>query len=253
MDDARLAHLAYQSLYPFYELIASGHERSRIVRLGGVCACVVPEVPERSFMNAVVYDDSEALVAALPDLAGIYDSAGVKAWTVWTRTGDRKAAAALEQAGHTLDATPAAMAMPLAGWEPAAGRGARIGPIDVAGITRINDAAYGWEGEFTRGFMQAPDELRRYGASVDGDQVACAAWLRIEDDCTVYMVACLPEAQGHGLATDLMNRMLSDARAEGCTTTTLQSSKAGYPIYRRLGYRDLGRLEMWERRSQSTS
>lgn len=250
MDDARLAQLAYESLYPFYELIAAGSQASRIERLDGVQACVVPEVPERSFMNAVVYRDSAALAVALPELAGIYDSGGVNAWTVWARTGDREAITTLEQAGHVLDASPAAMAMPLAGWEPAAGRGAVIGPIEVADMTRINDAAYGWDGEFTRGFRQAPEELRRYGASVDGDPAACAAWLRVGDDCTVYMVACLPAAQGRGLATDLMIRMLSDAQAEGCTTTTLQASRPGYPIYRKLGYHDLGPLEMWERRSR---
>src|SRR3954470_19462766 len=104
MDDARLAHLAYDSLYPFYEMVARGCATSRVERLDGVVACVVPEVPDRSFMNAVVYDDPAALEAALPDLTGVYDAAGVNAWTVWSRTSDPAAAQALEQAGHVLDA-----------------------------------------------------------------------------------------------------------------------------------------------------
>ncbi len=248
MDDARLARLAYDSLYPFYEMVAGGCATSRIERLDGVVACVVPEVPDRSFMNSVIYDDSAALEPALPDLAGIYDAAGVNAWTVWSRAADPAAAQALERAGHVLDASPAAMAMPLGAWEEPAGQAAEIGEIDVAGLTRINDAAYGWDGEFTRGFTEAPETLRRYGARLDGNEAACAAWMRSGDDCAVYMVASLPAAQGRGLATALMARMLSDARSEGCTTTTLQASKAGYPIYRRLGYRDLGPLQMWERR-----
>jgi GNAT superfamily N-acetyltransferase len=248
MDDARLRQMAYDSLYPFYELIAGGCATSRVERRDGVLACVVPAVPQRSFMNAVIYEDGAALDAALPELSGIYDDAGVQAWTVWVRAGDRAVAEALERAGNTLDATPAAMAMPLSEWEPARDDAADIGEIDVAGLTRINDAAYGWEGEFTKGFSKAPRELRRYGARLDGDDAACAAWVRTGDDCAVYMVACLPQAQGRGLATALMRRMLADAKAEGCTTTTLQASKPGYPIYRRLGYRDLGALEMWERR-----
>ena len=249
MDDAGLRQMAYESLYPFYEMIAGGSATSRVERLDGVLACVVPAVPERSFMNAVIYDDGAALDAALPELSSLYDDAGVRAWTVWVRAGDRTVADALGRAGNALDASPAAMAMPLSEWEPAGGGdGADIGEIDVAGLTRINDAAYGWDGEFTKGFSEAPEELRRYGARLGGEDVACAAWLRTGDDCAVYMVACLPRAQGQGLATALMRRMLTDAKGEGCTTTTLQASKPGYPIYRRLGYRDLGALEMWERR-----
>lgn len=251
MDDARLTALAYESLHPFYELMAAGAPTSRIERMRDVLACVVPSVPERSFMNGVVYDDAGALEEALPGLARLYDDAGVNAWTVWTKAGDRRAAEVLERAGHVLDATPVAMAMPLAEWEQVPGRGAEVGAIDVGGLTRINDAAYGWNDEFTRGFSTAKEQLRKYGARIDGTDVACAAWLRCGDDCAVYMVACLPEAQGRGLATDLMIRILGDARAEGCTTTTLQASKAGYPIYLRLGYRDLGRLEMWERRREA--
>ena len=147
-----------------------------------------------------------------------------------------------------LDATAGGDGDATRGLGAARGHGADIGPIDVAGITRINDAAYGWAGEFARGFTRRRRNLRLYGARLGGEDVACAAWLRVGDDCAVYFVASLPEARGRGLATDLMIRMLTDALAEGCTTTTLQASKAGYPIYRRLGYRDLGALEMWERR-----
>ena len=43
-------------------------------------------------------------------------------------------------------------------------------------------------------------------------------------------------------------RALADARERGCTTTTLVATKMGHPVYARLGYRDLGRVQMWERR-----
>jgi ribosomal protein S18 acetylase RimI-like enzyme len=251
MDDARLAALAYDNLYPFYEVIAGGTGSSRIERLDGVVASVVPAVPERSIMNGVIYEDAARLAAALPELGRLYDAAGVNAWTVWVRTGDREAAAALDEAGHVLDASPAGMAMPLEDWQPPAGRGSRIGEAALADVTRVNDAAYGWDGEFSRGLEQAPPELRLYGADVDGQPAAVAAWLPAGDDCAVYMVGALPAARGRGLATDLMIQMLSDAKAEGCATTSLQATKAGYPIYRRLGYRDLGPLEMWERRQSS--
>ena len=45
-----------------------------------------------------------------------------------------------------------------------------------------------------------------------------------------------------------MSLALHDARERGATTTSLQATKMGYPLYARLGYRDLGALQMWERR-----
>jgi ribosomal protein S18 acetylase RimI-like enzyme len=87
-----------------------------------------------------------------------------------------------------------------------------------------------------------------YVARLDGEPCACTAAFRHGDNCDVTMVATLPEARGRGLATELMKRALVDARERGCSTTTLVATKAGEPIYARLGYRALHTLEMWERR-----
>lgn len=38
------------------------------------------------------------------------------------------------------------------------------------------------------------------------------------------------------------------SREEGMTTASLQASKAGAPLYERIGFRDLGFVEMWELR-----
>ena len=61
------------------------------------------------------------------------------------------------------------------------------------------------------------------------------------------MVGTVPEARGRGLARRLLLRALYDARAAGSTVSSLQSSRLGYPVYRRLGYVELCRLGMWER------
>jgi GNAT superfamily N-acetyltransferase len=58
-----------------------------------------------------------------------------------------------------------------------------------------------------------------------------------------------PEARGRGLSAEILRHALSAARAQGATTTSLESSAMGEPTYRRLGYRDLGRLGMWEKRA----
>jgi ribosomal protein S18 acetylase RimI-like enzyme len=78
-----------------------------------------------------------------------------------------------------------------------------------------------------------------------------AATLAIHDhdgDAHVTLVGTLEAARGRGLATLLMRQALADARERGCTTTTLVATKMGHPVYARLGYRDFGRVQMWERR-----
>jgi hypothetical protein len=47
-----------------------------------------------------------------------------------------------------------------------------------------------------------------------------------------------------------MTRALLDARERGCATSSLQATKMGRPVSAGLGYRDLGPIQMWERRKQ---
>ena len=41
----------------------------------------------------------------------------------------------------------------------------------------------------------------------------------------------------------------SSRKARGCEVSTLQATKAGRPVYERLGYRSFGEIQMWERRN----
>jgi GNAT superfamily N-acetyltransferase len=70
----------------------------------------------------------------------------------------------------------------------------------------------------------------------------------VNGDCGIYWVGTMPDARGRGVATGLMRQALLEARERGCETTSLQATAMGRPVYRRLGYRELGAIEMWERR-----
>ena len=83
---------------------------------------------------------------------------------------------------------------------------------------------------------------------MDGEPVACTVAFDHGGDCCITFVATLSEARGRGLATELMTRALLGRARRGCKTTSLQATKMGQPVYERLGYRDLGPLQMWERR-----
>lgn len=69
-----------------------------------------------------------------------------------------------------------------------------------------------------------------------------------EGDCGIWWVATVPEARGRGLSRDLLRVVLAEARERGLETSTLQATKLGRPVYERVGYRDLGALQMWELR-----
>ena len=80
--------------------------------------------------------------------------------------------------------------------------------------------------------------------------MCCATGHDHDGDFSVTLVATLPEARGRGLAGRLLTHALHEARERGCTTTSLQATKMGQPVYGRLGYRDLGPVQMWERRAR---
>jgi ribosomal protein S18 acetylase RimI-like enzyme len=222
---------------------------SELHELDGVRAAVLPACPERSVMNSVCYDSAAQLAAALDDVAAIYDDAAIQAWTVWVPPADREAAGLLGAAGHDLDAAPEAMGMDLSAAERPLERldWTRRAELDVVG--RLNDRAYGYDGSFERALEAVPaDLLTAYAANLDGQAASCCATLQCGSDCHVTLVATVPEARGRGLAGTLLRHALADARERGLETSSLVATKAGRPLYERLGYRGVGAVEMWERR-----
>jgi ribosomal protein S18 acetylase RimI-like enzyme len=248
-DELRTRHR--ESFRRFYELVAESSDDARLVTRPGVLACIVPATPERSFPNAVLYNDVDSLAAALPDLERIYREAGVRAWTVWVTDEDRAAGALLEKLGHVLDGVPREMAAPLDELDLEPRRELElVAEPDAATIAAINDAAYGME-MFRVALARFPLDawgVHAYVARLDGEPVACVIGMDAGTDCEIVMVATAPTAQRRGLAAELMRLALRDAGARGCETTSLEASAAGEPVYRRLGYRALGTLQMWERR-----
>ena len=241
-----------RSLMGFARVLGSGDSGSRVWGRDGVVASVVPAVPHRSIVNSVAYRDPESLSAALEGLATTYDEAGVSAWTVWVPEDDHDVARMLASAGHVLDAQPTAMIAELATLATPDGDGLDWdAEADPAELGRINDLAYGWpEGTFggAIGLFGEIDGLRIYRARAGGEPVCVVGTYDEGDDLSVYFVATLPEHRGRGLARRLLHLALAEARERGMATSSLQSTKMGYPVYERLGYEPICRLQMWERR-----
>jgi GNAT superfamily N-acetyltransferase len=235
---------------PLWRLLAEGSGGS-VRQENGVLAAIMPSSPDRSVFNSVFYEDGQTLTRSLDEIAEAYERAGVRAWTVWVPEADRDTASALAEAGHTNDAQPRAMAMEVSELR-APDRDDSIEireELDMAEAARLNEIAYGWApGEFGAvSEAQLPDTYA-YFASIEGETVGTVVAWDHHDDCEIVWVATLPEARGRGVSKQLMARAVAGAQARGRRTTTLVATKLGRPVYERVGYRDFGAIEMWERR-----
>ena len=121
---------------------------------------------------------------------------------------------------------------------------------DLAVVGRLNDAAYGLpDGELGRIITSMPPDIANALAiDVDGETAAVMMAFDAGDDTEIAWVATSAAARGKGLATALMRQSLWDARERGQRTATLQATRLGAGVYSRVGFEDLGALQMWERR-----
>lgn len=239
----------FRSMRSFWLGFAAASRGGSVLELPGVYAALTPAMPDRSVVNCVVYDDAAALESSLDRLAAAYEEAGLPAWTVWVHESDDRAQRALAAAGHVLDGEPMGQDLDLA--DVAAPGGPDLDLVaqpSPADFDPIVTAAYGWAG-FGAAIPEFPPEFHAYAArGDDGRAAACLGIWDVDGDAHVQLVGTLPEARGKGLATRLLARALLDARERGCTTSSLQATAMGWPVYTRLGYRDRGRVQMWERR-----
>jgi GNAT superfamily N-acetyltransferase len=237
-------------------LVGRASPGARVVERDGVTAAVVPAVPERAVVNSVVYDDAAGLAAAYDEIAAAYAEIGA-VWTVWVPSGDERARAVLLRAGHVLDAAPAVMAVDLSRVERPPGGALEdwTADGDVREVGPLNDRSYTFGTDsFTRAYAGLPaDAVNTYVARLDGRPAGCLVIVEHDRNAHVEMVAVVPEARGHGTAGKLQAHALADAAERGLETSTLVSTKAGRPVYERLGYRDFGTLQMWERRPERST
>ncbi len=250
VGDEELRRRALGGVRDQVEAFGSAAPGSLLIRQEDLLAAVVPSSPQRSFFNSVFYGDRAVLAREIEALAEAYDSHGVRAWTVWVPDEDRDSARLLADRGHALDAAPRAMAMELAdlGPEPPTPAAVEPGAIDAAACAALNDGAYGYGSDGFGAGVVRETAIRWHGAFSGGEAIACVGTIEIGEDCLVTGVATPPEQRGRGLASWLVWRALAEAREGGSATASLQATRAGAPLYERLGFRDLGFIEMWELR-----
>lgn len=84
-----------------------------------------------------------------------------------------------------------------------------------------------------------------------GDRAVTTAAAYLDDEVTgIYCVATLPEARGHGYGAAVTAQA---ALADPARPAVLQASDLGYPIYKRLGFAEVARYDLWVAPRQSAA
>jgi len=113
----------------------------------------------------------------------------------------------------------------------------------------LNCAAYGmpaeWAAETDWPSFFGNDAFS-YALYENGTPASTATAFAIDGCLNVVCVATLPPFQRKGYAEAVLRHTLEDAsRASGITRTVLHASRAGYPIYERMGYRPVAEFTAW--------
>jgi GNAT superfamily N-acetyltransferase len=86
----------------------------------------------------------------------------------------------------------------------------------------------------------------RYVGYQDGEAAGTSALLLHAGVAGIFAVATIPRARGRGIGTALTLVPLLEARRRGYGVGTLQATPMGFPVYRRLGFREVCRpIEMY--------
>jgi len=203
-------------------------------------------------VTAIRLRGSEAIAEAT---AWFVDRAMPWRWLVHDSSVPRDLGVRLVASGLDPLSDNPAMAMPLEGFEvePLPPRVTIERVTDEAGLRRwrevsrrgmdldpVRDEAW-WIAHRRPGFADdAP--LVNYVASLDGEPVSVAALFDAAGVAGIYNVATVPEARGRGIGRAVTAEALAEGARRGLAVAALGASPPGYPVYRRLGFKEIGRL-----------
>ena len=99
----------------------------------------------------------------------------------------------------------------------------------------IYGSPLGWAGDF-----------HGYVGFADGQAITSAAAMMTGDVIGLYSVATLPQYRKLGYAEAIMRQVIDYARqSAGVTKTVLQSTRSGFALYEKMGYRTVTRFHVY--------
>jgi ribosomal protein S18 acetylase RimI-like enzyme len=213
--------------------------------------------------NRLMFGRAGSAPAALEVDGPLTELEGFPTLTAWIPTvGDWSALDAhLAERGFVADDELPAMMAPLDVLpEPVVPTGARWSmvtePAGLAGVVEVLCAGFGIPDDVRSfiagvvdGIGRSPDgPLRQFLATVDGRPAATALGVLCGETLAVYNVATIPDLRGRGLGRLMTLAAMRDGAALGARSAVLESSDDGYPVYAKLGFREVGRYRVLVRR-----
>jgi ribosomal protein S18 acetylase RimI-like enzyme len=120
-------------------------------------------------------------------------------------------------------------------WTSTLEQGFGEGPMEAA-----------WAGEvFGRMGLAGQSGWRHYLAFRDGHSVAAASVLTSCGVAGLYFVFTIPEQRRSGIGSAITVAALNSASSKGYRVGVLQASDMAQDLYRRLGFREVCRFELW--------
>lgn len=203
-----------------------------------------------AFVGAAT-DDPTAAVAAVTEFFAEQRTP----FLMWVREGVDAALLAAGRAAGLRDAGgPPGMVLPSIGSIPDVPDGLQFTIAttgdDLRGHRTVVAGGFGMPPEIahlviSEGLLSDPDIAIAVGA-LDGVPVTTALLARSGDTAGVYNVATLADHRGKGYGEAATWAVIAEGARRGCTHACLQSSDAGYPVYRRMGFVDVGRYVQLE-------
>lgn len=248
-DLAELARRADENLAATWGTLAAS--AGAAVATGDRCTLVATGIPAAFFNGAFVVGpvaDPERMVA---DAIAFMDDHDVP-WLLWVRRGVADDVLQAGRRAGLVDAGgPPCMilpSIPVASDTPPAPEDLVVAVVDdpesLAVFRDLTVRGFGMPAEIvdrfmTDGVLDAPGIVSVVG-SVDGTPVSCAVVSVTGSTAGVYNVGTPPEHRRRGYGAALTWAAIREGAGRGCDHSVLQASELGAPVYRAMGFVEVG-------------
>jgi GNAT superfamily N-acetyltransferase len=125
--------------------------------------------------------------------------------------------------------------------------------VNRRGLGRDAVTTQAWREAHRRPGFGEHEALLTWLGRLDGEPVAASALFDAFGVAGVQNVVTVPEARGRGIGKAMTAHVLREAQRRGLEVAALGSSDMGYPVYRSLGFRDVGFLRSWSTSREFTA
>jgi hypothetical protein len=261
LSDPDLTARAHLNMLGFFRVSADHADAGALEEADG--AILVRLGAQLPFLNCVIPVDTVGDPARLLDRAESFFAGRSAGWVVVTRegaAGDDALRAACDERGLAFQERYPEMVCEQPIDEPEPAPGCELRRVDDERSARtywdLCNGSYPTLGFPPDTFTSFPESLlldpqtSAFIAHRDGEPVACAlGWLDADTGMVfIGWVATVDAARRTGLGALCTIRATDDGFERGARAASLQASPMGYPVYDRLGYREIANYNVHTRR-----